>query len=122
MVVSFLSFDNEKNKTSFQTEAIQNGNIIRFEDKSSIGTQIQITLLEDSFVLDRFGLIEMHLHFCLDKFTKGTYKNTEGLEFDFWVQTSSLAIEKNKLKVNYDMKMDEEILSSHTFQVVLFEK
>ncbi|MDE6242160.1 MAG: DUF1934 domain-containing protein [Anaeroplasmataceae bacterium] len=122
MVVSFLSFDNEKNKTSFQTEAIQNGNIIRFEDKSSIGTQIQITLLEDSFVLDRFGLIEMHLHFCLDKLTKGTYKNTEGLEFDFWVQTTSLVIEKNKLKVNYDMKMDEEILSSHTFQVVLFEK
>lgn len=122
MVVSFLSFDCDKNKTSFQTEAIQKGNVIQFEDKSSIDTQIQITLLEDAFILERSGFIEMYLHFCLDKLTKGKYKNNDGLEFDFEVHTKSLFMEKNKLKASYDMIMDEEILSSHTFQVVLFEK
>ncbi|MDE6407929.1 MAG: DUF1934 family protein [Anaeroplasmataceae bacterium] len=121
MVVSFLSFDNEKNKTSFQAEAVQNDNVIKFEDKSSTGTQIQITILEDSFILQRFGFIEMYLQFCLDKHTKGKYKNKDGLEFDFEVHTKSLSIEKTKLKVCYDMVMDGEIISSLTFQVVLFQ-
>ena len=63
----------------------------------------------------------MQMHFCLDKSTQGIYKNKDGLEFDFEVHTKSLIIEKNKLKVSYDMVMDEDILSSHTFQVVLFQ-
>lgn len=121
MVVSFLSFDNEMNKTSFQSEAIQNGNEILFEDKSSEDTKIKITILENSLILERFGFIDMYLHFCLDKCTQGTYKNKDGLELNFEVHTKSLTIEKTKLKVSYNMSMDKEIISSLTFQVVLFQ-
>ena len=121
MLLSFLSFDDQKNKTSFQSDAIQTENSIEFEDKSAKDTRIRITILEDSFLLERRGFIEMQMHFCLDKATQGIYKNKDGLEFDFEVHTKRLTIEKNKLKVNYDMVMDGEILSSHTFQVVLFQ-
>ncbi|MDE6660419.1 MAG: DUF1934 family protein [Anaeroplasmataceae bacterium] len=121
MLVSFLSIDNQKNKTSFQAEAVQKDNIIEFEDKSAANTHIKITILEDSFLLERIGFIEMQLYFCLDKPTQGKYKNKDGLEFDFDIHTKSLIIEKSKLKVSYDMVMDEDILSSHTFQVVLFQ-
>ncbi|MCM1130602.1 MAG: DUF1934 domain-containing protein [Roseburia sp.] len=121
MVVSFLSFDNEMNKTSFQSKAMQKGNEILFEDKSSIDTKIKITILENSLILERFGFIEMILHFCLDEYTRGTYRNKDGLEFDFEIYTKSLAIEKNKLKVSYDMLKDKEIINTFTFQVVLFQ-
>ena len=121
MVVSFLSFDNEKNKISFQAEAKQTEHTLEFEDKSTSNTQMRITVHKNSLIVERIGSINMYLHFCLDKSTLGTYKNQEGLEFSFEVHTKTLTIEKNKFKVSYDMVMEEDILSSHTFQVVLFQ-
>ncbi|MDE7385054.1 MAG: DUF1934 domain-containing protein [Anaeroplasmataceae bacterium] len=121
MFVSFLSFDQDKNKTSFQSEAKQNDNEIIFEDKSCPNTNIKISFLKNSFILERFGSTEMFMQFCLDKPTKGTYKNAYGLEFEFMVQTKTLTMDKNKVKVCYDMVMDQEVISTLTFQVVLFE-
>ncbi|MDE7263499.1 MAG: DUF1934 domain-containing protein [Anaeroplasmataceae bacterium] len=122
MIVSFLSFDDEKNKVFFQTEAIQKENEIWFEDKSCSNTKIKLTLLESSLVLERFGFIEMHLHFDLDKVTIGSFKNEDGVCFDFFVRTIDLSLGKNKFKVKYEMIMDDEILSCHSFQLTFFEK
>ena len=121
MLVSFLSFDKDKNKTSFQSEAKQEGNMILFEDKTAPDTQIRISVLEDSILLERLGSIEMFIKLCLDKPTKGTYKNKDGLEFEFLIQTNALTIQKNKIKASYDMVMDQEVISTLTFQVILFE-
>lgn len=121
MRVSFLSFDSDRNKVSFQSEASQVDNGITFEDKSYPHTNIQLTFLDDSFVLTRTGNVTMYMAFQLNKDTKGTYKNVEGLEFDFYVHTKSLNMQKNKIKVEYDMLVDQEVVSSLTFQVTLFK-
>lgn len=121
MVVTFLSMDKEKNKTRFQSEAFLNENELIFEDKSSPDTKIKLIFLEDSLRLERFGCVNMNMHFCKDKPTLGTYQNKDGLSFDFEVHTKILEIEETKIKVSYDMIVNEEISSSLTFQVVLIQ-
>lgn len=121
MFVSFLSIDQEMNKTKFQSEATLNANEILFEDKSCLDTKIKLTILENSLILERFGFIDMRMQFCLDKHTYGTYKNKDGLEFDFEVFTKRLEINRTKIKVSYDMLVNKEVLSTLFFQVVLFQ-
>lgn len=121
MIVSFLSLDEEKNKTFFQSEATKHNNEIVFEDKSSPNTTIKLTFSRDMLILERFGFIETRIHFCMDKLTQGFYKSQDGLEFQFTVHTLQLCIEEMKFKAKYEMWMEEEKLSTHTFQVSLYE-
>ncbi|MDE7162203.1 MAG: DUF1934 domain-containing protein [Anaeroplasmataceae bacterium] len=122
MLVSFLSFNDDNTKTSFQSEGRRKGNVIQFEDKSYPNTRIKLTLLESSVLLERFGDVQMLMLFSLEKETKGFYTNAEGLEFEYTIHTKEVSIQENKVKVSYTLFLNKEEITSTTFQVAFFGK
>lgn len=122
MIISFLSINKDNTKTAFRSEGKRIRNCIQFEDKSSPGTQIQLTLLKNSVLLERVGKIKMVMLFSAEKETNGFYVDEDGLEFDYSIRTSSVSIEENKIKVSYALYQDHEEVSATTFQVTFFQK
>ncbi len=120
MKVSVLSMNDQKEKVSFQSEAIQEDNKIQFEDKSYPNTQIILSLLEESILLERSGDVQMHMHFHPQEITDGWYRNKEGLQFDYQVQTMDILRKNNKIKVTYILFLDHSPISTTTFQITFF--
>ncbi len=120
MKVSFLGFDGNQQKTAYQAEVhIQNG-IFCFEDKTYPNTMIYLTKDTDRILLERKGSCNMQMCFILDKITEGHYQNQEGIEFNYFVKTKLLKIEKTKIRISYEMIIEEEVVSIQSLQFSFF--
>ena len=60
----------------------------------------------------------MYMLFDLNNITNGSYENNEGLEFNFEIKTSKIEVLKNKIRIDYSMIMDGEMLSSHKLSLL----
>ena len=118
MKVSFISIDDEKNKISFSTETIKSDNRYTFQDKTSQNTMIEIEVLEPCVRLTRTGDISMYMLFDLNNITSGSYENKEGLEFEFEIKTDKLEVQNSKIRIDYSMIMDNQVLSSHKLSLL----
>lgn len=118
MKVSFLSMDDNDNKVSFTTDVIKKDNRYLFNDLSTTNTQIEMEILGNNIRLVRTGDITMYMLFDSNFQTSGSYKNTEGLSFDFEIKTTRLDILSNKIRIDYDMIIENETLSSHKLSLL----
>ena len=118
MKVSFISIDDEKNKINFSTEVIKIDNKYTFDDKTTKNTKIEIEVLGKCVRLIRTGDITMYMLYDLENITSGSYENSEGLEFNFEIKTTKIEIEKSKIRIDYSMIMDKQVLSSHKLSLL----
>jgi uncharacterized beta-barrel protein YwiB (DUF1934 family) len=118
MRVSFISLDEENNKVSFQSEVIKIDNVYKFKDESTTNTYIELEEIGSCFRLTRTGDINMYMLFDLNNITSGSYENKEGLEFNFEIKTSKIEVIKNKIRIDYSMIMDKQVLSSHKLSLL----
>lgn len=118
MKVSFLSMDNNENKVNFTTEVEKKDNIFIFNDLSTTNTTIEIEILNKNVRLTRTGDTTMYILFDLNYITSGSYKNSLGLAFEFDIKTTRLDILSNKIRIDYDMIIDKETLSSHKISLL----
>lgn len=122
MIVSFLSFDQENHKIAFQSDVEYNNNQYCFVDKSMEETILTLSRQENGLFLERSGSCTMKMQFILNETTKGYYRNKEGLEFDFTIQTTNLIIEKNKIRLTYHMFLDGQEVTQQRIQLSFFER
>ena len=118
MKVSFISIDDENNKINFSTEVTKVDNIYRFIDKTTNNTTIEIEVLGNSVRLTRIGDITMYMLYDINNITSGSYENVEGLEFNFEIKTTKLEVQNNKIRIDYSMIMDKQVMSSHKLSLL----
>ena len=119
MEVFFYSLDNENNKVSYKSNAeLSNGKLV-FIDKSIESTTIHLSIMKDKLELQRIGNTNTDLVFIENKTTKAHYKNIDGLEFDFLVKCNKLITSLNRIDIEYDMILDNELLSSHKIWIII---
>ena len=118
MKVSFISVDDEKNKINFSTGVIYNDNKYTFVDQTTPNTTIEIEVLGECIRLTRTGDTTMYMLYDLANITSGSYENVEGLEFNFEIKTTKLEIQKTKIRIDYSMIMDKQVLSSHKLSLL----
>ena len=105
-MITFHSVDSDGNKVIFTENYTKKDNIIIFNDKSAVNTQIELTINDDMSVLfERRGNINMTLPLALKEKRCGHYKNEMGLEFDILVYTTLLKITENKISIEYDLEV-----------------
>lgn len=113
MKITFYSLDDEKNKIFFKSEGKKIDNCIIFEDKSYDNTVIKLELYSSSIILNREGNVNMKLILKKNEASECFYQNEMGLEFKFMAFCKDLIIKENRIDIEYDMILDEDILSSH---------
>lgn len=118
MKVKFLSFDDDNNKIYFVSEATTKENILSFTDKSCENTIIDLTIENDSLTLIRRGNTNMRMSFLEGQVTKGSYHNSMGLEFEFAINCLNLQISANRIRVDYDMIIDEYTKTRHKLSLL----
>ncbi|MDE5715274.1 MAG: DUF1934 domain-containing protein [Anaeroplasmataceae bacterium] len=112
MKISFLSLDQEQNKTYFVSEAVKENNTYIFLDNSTENVIIYLTIEDESIYIRRTGEIEMFMHFKEGTTQKSSYKNKLGLEFEFQTQCTKLTVSDKKILIWYDMLMNDGFTSS----------
>ena len=118
MKVSFISIDDENNKINFSTDVTLLDNKYTFIDKTTPNTNIEIEVLGECVRLTRTGDTTMYMLYDLKNITSGSYENVEGLEFSFEIKTTKLEIQKTKIRIDYSMIMDKQVLSSHKLSLL----
>lgn len=113
MEITFYSLDDENNKVFFKSKGIKENNIISFIDKSNDNTTILLEQNTSSIIFYRKGDIDMKMILEKNIINSCYYKNQNGLEFDFKVYCKELIIKEKRIDIEYDMILDEDIISSH---------
>ena len=112
MNIHFYSFSDGE-KVDFISEYKYENDKYVFDDKTDIGTFISFEILDNYKVnFNRFGKTITNITFDLNKITKASYDNNNGLAFDFNVKTKRLDIEENKIVVEYDLIIDGAVQST----------
>ena len=62
----------------------------------------------------------MKLELELDKKTKGNYKNSNGLEFDFECLCDELKINEKNITLGYSLIIDGNAISYHKILVTIY--
>ena len=119
MRLSFHSIDDNDNKIFYESDYEKSEKEIMFIDKTLENTTNHFIFLKDKLKLIRSGDVEMEILFDLSNLTKGYYKNTMGLEFEFFIKTNTLKVEKNKILVEYNMILDEINTTTHKIWILL---
>ena len=119
MEVSFYSVNDENEKVCFKSLAEKNNNQIIFQDKSLSNTMIYLTILKDKLIFERKGDCNMKIELKNDKKTLGFYSNEIGLEFNFETKCKELIIKDKRIDIQYDMILDNSILSSHKIWIIM---
>ena len=119
MIISFYSIDEELNKVSFKSDAKIVNNSIIFEDKSVKDTIINLEIYDNKIIIDRSGFINTYFEFRLNEFFNTKYKSEEGLEFEFKIFCNLLEIKQNRIDIEYDMILDENIKFHHKLWIIL---
>ena len=120
MKVSFLSLDENNNKVKFESDCSMDENEIIFIDKTVENTTIHLIKEEPNLKLIRDGNTNMEMIFSEGDLTKGYYKNQLGIEFEFYVSTKKLIIDKSKIFINYKMIIDENVQTEHKISILLY--
>ena len=119
MELVFHSLDDRGEKVLFRTAYQIKDNKIIFDDKSTEGTKVEITL-GNPLRFKRAGNVSMEMLFSLNQKTKGYYKSHEvGFDFDFEVLTDKLIVDNNRISIEYTMFLYGERLSSHKIWILL---
>ena len=118
MVITFHSIDNEGNKVFYKSEAKIYDSYIEFDDKTSNNTIIKLSYTASSINIERIGDVNMKLLLLQGKITTSSYSNNMGLKFDFKVKTNELLVKENKLFANYELILDENVISSHKIWII----
>lgn len=121
MRVSFLSIDEDFTKVHFDVEAVQDNDKIIFVDKSYENTTLHFKRIDTCVVMERYGDVTMKMVFDSNNQTVGFYKNSEGLEFTFFVVCTKLEWTDKKIKINYDMILDKQTRVHHKLSLLLYE-
>lgn len=115
MNIVFYSLDSYNNKVYFKTEGIFNNNILSFSDDIS---NYEFIIKNDFITLNRTGSVIMNLIFKKNKKTEGSYKNELGLEMKLEIFTKFLSIKNNKIDIEYDLFINNELISSHKIKIL----
>ena len=113
MEVTFYSLDDENNKIFFKSKGTKENNIISFKDKSNENTTILLEINASSITFYRKGNVDMKLILEKNNTNECYYKNEMGLEFNFKAFCKELIVKEKRIDIEYDMILDEDILSSH---------
>lgn len=119
MKVAFLSLDDENNKIHFESEASRKENEIIFLDQTTPNTTIEFKIESESVTMVRTGDVNSYMEFVLNKKTKGNYQNIMGLEFDFEVLCTYFLITTNKIRLDYELILDEHTKTMHKISLLL---
>lgn len=119
MMIHFYSVDNDNNKVSFKSEGYESNGKLCFLDKTIKDTMIYLTISTDKLLFERKGRIEMVLPLQQEIKSKAYYKNELGLEFDFIADCTKLEINRDRIDIQYDMILDNEVQSSHKIWIIL---
>ncbi len=122
MIVSFISIDEDNNKIEYTSHANIDNNKIIFKDKSTNDTNIMIYQESDSLYLKRYGMVDMIMEYKLGYKTKGYYKNQDGIEFEFQIFTKYLEINADKCIVDYQMIVENDVVSKTSVILEILEK
>ena len=120
MIISFYSIDSNDNETKFESEATLSENTYIFDDKSLDNTIINLIVLNDKIIFKRMGNVDMKLELELNKKTKGNYKNSNGLEFDFECLCDELKTNKKNITLGYSLIIDGNAISYHKILVTIY--
>ncbi len=112
MKISFLSMDQEQNKTYFVSDAVVNQNTYIFADNSTEDVFIHLTIEKEDVYINRQGEIKMSMHFREGMILPASYKNSLGLEFEFEILCTKLTILDKKILIWYDMLIKDCATSS----------
>lgn len=113
MQVTFTSVDDQMNRVQFSTPVEQLTNGYQFKDESMDQTMLTVLIEEDCIHFIRTGQVDMTIVFDRMTTTIGSYKNTEGLEFQFLIHCKRLLISSKQIIIHYDMILDEKTKSKH---------
>ena len=120
MIISFYSIDSNDNETKFESEATLSENIYIFDDKSLDNTIINLIVLNDKIIFKRMGNVDMKLELELDKKTKGNYKNSNGLGFDFECLCDEFKNDEKNIALGYSLIIDGNVISYHKILVTIY--
>ncbi len=93
----------------FYSNAIKENDFIKFKDESLVNTEISLKKENESLVFKRTGDTFMDVIFKKGQKNIGKYKSTNGLEFDFEVDTKYLYFEDEKIEFAYYLYIDGEL-------------
>lgn len=112
MKINFKSYVDD-NLVAFETtsEAISNG--ISFIDETEKNTKIKIYTKNDRIYLERVGKVEQLITFVEGKITDCSYKNNDGLFFNFKVKTLSAKLTNEYFFFSYELIFEENVVSKH---------
>lgn len=119
MVVSFFSIDNQNNRVCFKSEAVYENQTLIFQDKSVKDTYIHVAENGDKLRFERKGAVRMVMELEVGCLRNGFYKNDLGLEFTFFSYCRALKITEKKIEMEYDMILDEAVLSKHKIWIII---
>lgn len=118
MNVKFKSVDNENNIIEFDSSYVLEQNVYIFDDKSSENTKIYLKNNNGVINIKREGNVSMNITLSTNGKHKGSYKNNEGLMFDFYVLTKELIIKSNNIYATYDLIIENDIINSHKMWIL----
>lgn len=119
MIASFYSVDDENNKIIFKSNYEIKDNTIIFEDKSYENTKIYLYKFKDRLIFKRVGNCNMTLELIEGQALEAYYANELGLEFKFIAKCNKLSLDNNRIDIEYDMILDNDLLSSHKIWIIL---
>ncbi len=117
--IHFYSYQDGLDTISFETKVDVSNDKYSFKDESYEDTFIEFLFNENEIEFKRFGKINNLMTFRLNEYTKATYKNDMGLEFEYEVLTKEIFIKDDKIKITYDYFMDKEKISSVKIILIL---
>lgn len=121
MQVTFTSVDDQMNRVQFHSPVEQLAQGYRFKDGSMEETMLTVLIEQDRLHFIRTGQAQMDIIFDRMTTTVGSYKNQDGLEFQFLVVCKRLYISLKQIIIHYEMILDEQTKSKHKISL-LFHK
>lgn len=118
MRISFYSFSDD-DTIRLEAEGNQNNNIISFYDKENVLVEYIIDEINGILEIRRTGQVNSSMLFKKGKKTISKYQTVDGLDIDFLVHCHSLNIEKNKIVVEYQLSLDDNIINNYKIWLLI---
>ncbi len=117
MYIKFYSFIDGQ-KGFLEGQAIRKNDFIGLEDKENEG-YIFFCVKNHTCHFIRSGIANMELEFDLNKNTVGHYFNNLGLDFNFLVKTKRLEIKEEKIIIEYEYYINNELEQTVKLYLIL---
>lgn len=117
MHLIFKSIDGLNNEINYTSKYIKENNTYIFDDNTDKNTKINLEI-NDEIIFRRIGDTNMLLILNLNRITDGFYSNIRGLEFKFKCKTNELIYENDKLYINYDLFVENELINTQKIWIL----